>query len=248
MARPLKNNADYFSHDAGMRDDPKIKALRRKYKHTGFSIWCMFLELITDSDNFSLVVDYDIIAGDFDIEPDQLKEIMLYCVGLNLFQFDTDNSILTCKTLEKRFEGLLSKRKRDRHDVIAVDNPQSKVKESKVKERRIEPFVAPEVFESKEIAYEFLSTNFIDVNAQRKIVVHRGWQTVTDNDIKALTYHFIEKTLDLTTKPRDDVRKHFQNWLGKVPVIDLQTIAKEVYEGQRRQRQSAEVRGNGNGV
>lgn len=109
-------------------------------------------------------------------------------------------------------------------------------------------YVAPEVFESKETAYEFLSTNFIDVNAQRKIVVHRGWQTVTDNDIKALTYHFLEKTLDLTTKPRDDVRKHFQNWLGKVPVIDLQTIAKEVYEGQRRQRQSAEVRGNGNSV
>lgn len=131
MARPIKNNADYFSHDSGMRDDPRIKALRRKFKVEGYGIYCMFLELITDSDNFKLMIDYEIIGGDFDLEPEKVQQIMGYCITLGLFQFDAGNMILTCKTLENRFEGLLSKRKRDRTGVIADDNPHSKVKYSK---------------------------------------------------------------------------------------------------------------------
>jgi hypothetical protein len=131
MARPLKNNADYFSHDADMRDDPKIKALRRKFKYGGYGIWCMILELITDADNFRLHVNYEIIAGDFDVEPDLLREIMDYCVSLDLLQFDADNMILSCKTLDNRFYGLLSKRERERSVVIADDNHHSKVKYSK---------------------------------------------------------------------------------------------------------------------
>lgn len=114
-----------------MRDDPKIKALRRKFKYGGYGIWCMFLELITDADNFRLHVNYEIIAGDFDIEPDLLREIMLYCVSLDLLQFDDGNMILSCKTLENRFSGLLSKRERDRGGVIADEKPHSKVKYSK---------------------------------------------------------------------------------------------------------------------
>lgn len=133
MARPIKDNADYFTHDADMRNDPKIKALRRKFKCEGYGIWNMLLEAITDSDNFRLTVNYEIIAGDFDTDPDYLKDIIDYCVGLGLFQFDVDNSILWSKTLDKRFEPLLSKRKRDRPGIIDSDNTQSKVKHSKVK-------------------------------------------------------------------------------------------------------------------
>lgn len=135
MARPIKDNADYFSHDATMRDDPKIKALRRRFKVEGYGIWCMLLETITDSDNFRLYVNYEILAGDYDIDPDKLRQIINYCVDLQLLFFDSDNSILWSKTLDKRFEVLLSKRKRDRKVVIASENPQSKVKESKEKKK-----------------------------------------------------------------------------------------------------------------
>ena len=47
MARPKKNNADYFPHDADMRNDPKIRALRRKFGLKGYAIWNMFLESLT---------------------------------------------------------------------------------------------------------------------------------------------------------------------------------------------------------
>lgn len=38
MARPKKNNAEYYTHDADMRNDMKIKALRRKFSHTGYAV------------------------------------------------------------------------------------------------------------------------------------------------------------------------------------------------------------------
>lgn len=146
MARPIKNNADYFTHDADMRDDPRIKALRRKFKYGGYGLWCMLLELITDSDNFRLKLDLEIIAGDLDVDPVVLEELIKYCIQLGLFQADAEFKTLWSKTLDKRFETLLSKRKRERndssdelspaetnylHEVIADDNTQSRVEYSK---------------------------------------------------------------------------------------------------------------------
>jgi hypothetical protein len=31
MARPKRENADYFSHDTEMRNDPKVKYIRNAY-------------------------------------------------------------------------------------------------------------------------------------------------------------------------------------------------------------------------
>jgi hypothetical protein len=136
MARPIKDNADYFSHDASMRDDPKIKALRRKFKHEGYSIWNMLLESITDADNFRFTIDFEIMGGDYDIEPELLKEIVLYCVNLGLLQYSAETSVIWSKTLDNRMATLLSKRKRNRNpadgELSTSETPQSKVKESKV--------------------------------------------------------------------------------------------------------------------
>lgn len=148
MGRPLKDNADYFTHDADMRDDPKIKALRRKFKIAGYGVWCMLLEAITDSDNFRLNIDLEIIAGDFDVETDFLQQVIQYCIQLDLLQTDEGCKTLWSKTLDNRFEVLLSKRKRDRKElspaktqqkgVIASESAQSKVKESKEEKRKVE--------------------------------------------------------------------------------------------------------------
>ena len=52
MGRPKNNSAEYFSHDADMRNDVKVKALRRRFSHTGYAVWNYILETLTDSDNF----------------------------------------------------------------------------------------------------------------------------------------------------------------------------------------------------
>ena len=115
MARPIKNTAEYFSHDKDMRNDVKIKAVRRKYGHTGFSTWIFLLETIIDSENF--IIEYneinrELLAADFEVDVLVLDEILSYLSKLNLIQME--NNLITCHNLVKRLEGLLSKRNRDR--------------------------------------------------------------------------------------------------------------------------------------
>jgi len=128
MARPQKNNADFFSHDAGMRDDEKIKAVRRKFKHEGYSVWNMTLEKLCNSENFQFVFDnesVELMAGDFDIDPDLLKEIILYFIKLKLLV--VENGVVYSQTMKTRFESLLSKRKRDRGELSTAETPESEV-------------------------------------------------------------------------------------------------------------------------
>ena len=132
VGRPQKLNADYFTHDKDMRDDPKVKALRRKYGLEGYAIYVMMNEVLTDSDYF--IHNYDelsleILAGDFNVETDLLIGVLEYCDKLQLFTIE--NNTIRNFTLEKRFQPLLSKRERDRERIIAVENTQSKVKYSK---------------------------------------------------------------------------------------------------------------------
>ena len=105
MARPTKHNADYFSHDIIMRDDPKIKALRRKYSHIGYSIWNMMLELLTSKEYFEYEwneLNIELLASDFDINADELSEIISYCIKLGLLQFT--HGFIHCDKLTFRLE------------------------------------------------------------------------------------------------------------------------------------------------
>jgi hypothetical protein len=147
MARLIKNNADYFSHDNDMRDDERIKAVRRKFSHIGYSTWNMLLERLCRAENFKIEYNedsIDIMAGDFSIEPEQLKEIIDYLIKLKLII--QEGEIIYSQTMITRFEGLFRKRKRDSdrlsltittdENIIADDNAQSKVKDSKGNKRK----------------------------------------------------------------------------------------------------------------
>lgn len=174
MARPTKNNAEYFTHDADMRNDVKVKALRRKFSHTGYAVWCYLLESLTDTDFFELDfadIDAELLAADYDVSPEELTEIVEYCCRINLLQRSEDGSRLFSEAHKRRFAGLLSKRERDRERLAATiakrqeakskhiaakttengdnrgDNPHSIVKESIVEESRVK--------ESKDILYPY---------------------------------------------------------------------------------------------
>lgn len=134
MARPHKDNAEYHSHDKDMRNDPKIRALRKKYGHEGYSIFNMLLEVLTGSRNFE--IDWNptaitLLEGDFDTE--NLEDIVNYCIS-HLSLFVIENGKLYSNRHRERFYGLLLKRERQRNAVIVSDNTQSKVNKSKVKE------------------------------------------------------------------------------------------------------------------
>lgn len=192
MARPQKNNADYFSHDNDMRNDEKVKAVRRRFKHEGYSVWNMLLEKLCKAGDFTLEYSEENIelwAGDFEVEPERLKEILEYFLKIDLIT-QLENMIFS-ETLIKRFNGLLSKRKRQKdwlstsktntNEVIDVDKPQSKVKKSKVKESKV--FIPPSVSDVK----EYFKANGYSMELGEKAFKYYSeakWKDVNGNQVK----------------------------------------------------------------
>ena len=116
MSRPKKNNADYFSHDTGMRNDPKILSLRNNHGYIGYAIWNMLLETLTNSDNFEIELktdlQWEIIAGDFRIDTETLKIIIDFSCKIGLL--DVKNYIYSSKNLKERLQPVLDARIRKR--------------------------------------------------------------------------------------------------------------------------------------
>ena len=116
MPKPNKNSADYFSHDCDMRNDIKIRALRRKFGNTGYAVWCYMLETLTGSENFFApynAVSKELMAADFDIQVSELEAIIEYCMQLNLLQMNEDGQIYS-RAHQRRFEDMLIKREKRR--------------------------------------------------------------------------------------------------------------------------------------
>ena len=103
-------NADYFSHDAQMRNDAKIRAVRRKFPQ-GYSVWCMLLETLTEAELLRIKTDdttRELLAADFDVEVEELEQIIGYLVQLDLLHYD--GGYLYCKRLDERLGDMFAKR------------------------------------------------------------------------------------------------------------------------------------------
>ena len=218
MARPKRYNADYHTHDANMRNDPRIKAVRNKFSHMGYAVWNYLLEILTDADHFKLEwtdLNIEIFAGDFDTSTEELELIVGYLLKLKLVQKEGD--FLLCEKHISNFSGLITKRetragkkppegenpekesfgnpepqqstvdmsfglpKPQTNEVSGVQKPQSKVKESIVKESKVNYSIVNVIKnytlssecedfkisnEDKEKIYTHF-TNWIDNNAPR---------------------------------------------------------------------------------
>ena len=112
MARPAKNNLDYFSHDKDMRNDIKIKALRRKFSHKGYSIYVMMLEHLSNCEYLQFEwseLNIELLTPDFDVDSTELVEVVDYCIKLNLFQIE--EGILFSQKFYDRNQDVLGTRK-----------------------------------------------------------------------------------------------------------------------------------------
>ena len=113
MGRPKNNSAEYFSHDADMRNDVKVKALRRRFSHTGYAVWNYILETLTDSENFELDfrdVNRELLAADYELSVEELTEIVEYACRIDLLQMSEDGTVLFSAAHKRRFAQLLERR------------------------------------------------------------------------------------------------------------------------------------------
>ena len=216
MARPPKNNADYFSHDNDMRNDDKIKAVRKKFWITWYWIWCMLLEKLCHADNFKLEyseLNLELWWWDFDIDSEELKWVIDYIIKLWLL-INIDNKIYSSKLID-RFEWLIAKRirdkdrlselKQDKKEVIAGDNPQSKVKESKVK--------------------NILSK---DKNIITKVIINNDFE-IFDSDpieikLQKTLWKFVEFRKELKKPIKEASKQEFIKNLQKLGWNDIETM------------------------
>ena len=165
MARPQKQNADYFSHDNTMRNDKKIKAVRAKFGLEGYAIYCMILESLTEANLIQIEwndLEAELLAGDFGIDSEKLTEMINYCLQIGLLQ--RKNGHIVCRQLEKRLKQVFDKRKQDLDSLRGINevtapetrqsdahNPQSKVNKSKVNKSFLKKAEKPETAVSQKL-------------------------------------------------------------------------------------------------
>lgn len=166
MARPPKNNADYFPHDAGMRNHRKLKALRNKFGAAGYGIWNMLLEHLTGADGNEFDEHNDeleLLAGDFGVSATEIREVLDFCYRIELlfnkngFAFSESlNERLapvyikrgTAKELsqkQRRMNGKFCNNNAESTVVSVTEIPQSKVKYSTVKKSTVKQLPADAV-------------------------------------------------------------------------------------------------------
>jgi hypothetical protein len=109
-----------------MRNDKKILAIRRKYGLTGYAVYAMMLETLTDCNHFRYKWDElnkELMAADFIVEREVFDEMMDYMVG-TLALFVVEDGYLTSYKLIERMQFLADKRNRNRsnYGISATEN------------------------------------------------------------------------------------------------------------------------------
>lgn len=222
MGRNIKETAEWFKHDFDMRNDDKILAVRRKFKHEGYSIWNMLLEKLTDSKNFELFYDdlnIELWSGDFDIEPEKLKQIIDYFIVLKLIQLENNN--IFSSQLKIRFDPLYRKREYDRERLSSTkknDNTDNRNEstQSRVEKSRVDINTRSDldIFDGFRKLYGGIKkgneTEF--KNFQKK---HKDWKEVLpqlEPIIKKQIEHRRRKELKKEFVPE---WKHLQTWINQ---------------------------------
>lgn len=154
MARPLKNNCDYFQHFTTMRNHPKIKALRAKFGTIdGYAFWAMFVEYLTGLDNNQFKyndLEIELFSGELGLPSEKIKEMLDYCINkLELLSFE--NGVIFSITLNERLAPVYEKRgnSKERASSRKRDNDGSFSKNSK--EIRISATETLHIIEDKRI-------------------------------------------------------------------------------------------------
>ncbi len=116
MARPTRNNADYFTHYSGLRDDRRVKAIRTRFGVAGYGMLMMFYEVLADADYAQLSItetEKELLAGDFGVSVTEIDSLLQAAVKIGLFAVNEAGNIHS-PDMDKWLEAVWAKRNRSR--------------------------------------------------------------------------------------------------------------------------------------
>lgn len=108
----MTKNAYYFSHDANARNDPKIKALRRKYGLAGYAKYFIIIEMLREAEDYELPTEqfvYDCLADEFNESSTDVEQ-MLNDLSTTFKLLENDGSKFWSESLKNRMS-FMDKRK-----------------------------------------------------------------------------------------------------------------------------------------
>ena len=155
MARPQKHTVDYFPHDADASEGRTLSILFNSFGHEGISCWWQLLERVSKTNNHVISLrngdDLEYLASKLHFSTDRLKAILDKLAELNAI----DKPLLKLgyiwsQNFVDRLEQVYKTRRQDTPQkpvlidgeieliaeetpLILSENPQSKLKETKVK-------------------------------------------------------------------------------------------------------------------
>jgi hypothetical protein len=235
MARPQKNNLDYFSHDCDMRNDIKIKALRRKFGHKGYSIYLMMLEHLGDCQYLQYEWDdlsIELLTPDFDIDGDELKNIIDYCVFLKLFELEL--GILYCPKLFERNKKLIT----DRSSYSAENSPLNKLKRDLLSKSGENPSLSKESTQSKVKESKLNQTKL----EESKLNQTKLEESIPNEMIEEFELEEMQRSIMLDELEKDEVKEEVKVQV-EVEVIDkLLEIKRRIDNGEWNRLSPKEAR------
>lgn len=134
------------------------------------------------------------------------------------------------QTSEKR-RNAAQKRWKDA-SALQLQSKSNAIREEKIRgEDRITP---DDFFKTKKEAFDSIANNYHNTESARNIMVNNGWRAATDDDVKAVLFHFLESQADLKAQDSDDLKNHFRKWINKQKTEEL---IKWSINARTRQRQ-----------
>lgn len=199
MARPKKDNADYFSHDNDMRNDPKIKYIRSLFWATWYAVYNMILEYLTGCQLFQAnrsEQEVKLLCWDFMIPKEDFTKIVHEMISINLLKLEDWK--LSSEWLNKRLQPVLDKRENMKklaekrwdnwcsNDATGIVSATEGI-QSKVKERKEKKSIEDNISLKKDLVYYSFVKEFINLeNPQIK------YQTEKQGEEKYFQKQFAE--------------------------------------------------------
>lgn len=237
MKQQNKLNSSFFYHDADMRNDIKVKALRRKFGHTGYAVWCCLLEMLTDEDGLELdftEVSRELIAADLDVDVEHLNEIVAFCQRINLLQM-TDDGRLFSKAHQERLSHYIQEKlsRSEAARIAGLKSAEARRLASEQKVYRSEA-TAEQSFNTNERSLNDCSakSNHIRLEEKREEKIRKEKDMVMPYqevvDLWNSTCLSLPKVRQLNDNRRTKIRCRMTEF-GKTPE-EMMNVAKEVFQ------------------